>query len=901
MTRLFKRSKRRPLPVWLLLVGLLTPGTLQAQVPPNEDWRQVDSEHFVITSPSRLELLVERAAVSAERAYQLLSDRFVEAPDGRVQLLLTDHQDRANGFATPVPFNRITIFVKPPMDGGNISHFDDWLELVITHELVHTFHLELTGTIGKVTRTLFGRVPGAWPVFPSASTPTWVVEGLATYYESQLTGAGRVNGSWHDMAVRTATLENKFPLVDQASGSSPVWPHGNRPYVFGSTFLQHVSSRYGEDAIARLARALAGQWIPYRLNAAAHDAFEGSIANEWRTWTAQMAQEYEALAGELVDDAPITQGESVESAGRLAQQAVVSPDGALLAFTRSDGRDKTQIRIANLDGSEPRALTRINGVTTLSFTPDGDLVYPQLNFTDRYNLTSDLYQASPSGSVTRLTKGERLTYGSVSPDGSRIVAVREGGGSSQLVMVDRASGEVEAISGSSLDEHWAFPRWSPDGAWIAVARWKPPAFMDIVLVSPEGDRVLEVTRDRALDSYPTWTPDGAQIVWSSDRSGIPNLYAASVPSGSGLPAARQITNMLGGATHPSVDPSGSWIYYSSYHSDGWHIERVPYRPGEWFDPQPLHERFSREAPPSPELDIALTEARDYGAWQTLRPYYWAPLFAPAETALNEARDRQDVIKPAVGLQIAGVDLVGRHAFALSGQITTDGDRFIGGLSYAFNGLGNPGLGLTLFQSYDASSSSFNVQFQDSTTQEFFLVEKEQQATLSTQFLRRRFRSTTALTFSGGLIKETLSLQGLDGSEGPTLSRPRPERTFLQGRVTLSGANNQFRPFSFSGEDGFFGIVSSRVRREADLDSSLRGVLNEDRSFQEVVGEIGGFKAIGWPGFANHVLAFRVSGGAGFGPGANAFHFDVGGAEGRIEAFTGLGLFGGTPLLFPVRG
>ncbi|MGI9627076.1 MAG: BamA/TamA family outer membrane protein, partial [Longimicrobiales bacterium] len=67
------------------------------------------------------------------------------------------------------------------------------------------------------------------------------------------------------------------------------------------------------------------------------------------------------------------------------------------------------------------------------------------------------------------------------------------------------------------------------------------------------------------------------------------------------------------------------------------------------------------------------------------------------------------------------------------------------------------------------------------------------------------------------------------------------------------------------------------------------------------GEIGGFKAIGWPGFANHVLAFRVSGGAGFGPGANAFHFDVGGAEGRIEAFTGLGLFGGTPLLFPVRG
>ena len=43
------------------------------------------------------------------------------------------------------------------MDGGSIPYFDDWLELVITHELVHTFHFEMAGPRGKVARRVFGR------------------------------------------------------------------------------------------------------------------------------------------------------------------------------------------------------------------------------------------------------------------------------------------------------------------------------------------------------------------------------------------------------------------------------------------------------------------------------------------------------------------------------------------------------------------------------------------------------------------------------------------------------------------------------------------------------------------------------------------------------------------------
>ncbi len=92
-----------------------------------------------------------------------------------------------------------------------------------------------------------------------------------------------------------------------------------------------------------------------------------------------------------------------------------------------------------------------------------------------------------------------------------------------------------------------------------------------------------------------------------------------------------------------------------------------------------------------------------------------------------------------------------------------------------------------------------------------------------------------------------------------------------------------------------------MRRENSVAADSRGVAGTDRSYGELTGEVSAFKSLGRLGFANHVLALRVSAGAASGPGADQFHFDVGDAEGSPEPVTGLGLFGGSSRLFPVRG
>lgn len=908
-------------PLTLAVLCLASAGSLRAQTPPpDEDWRQFPTEHFVVTYPSRLAAMAERAADAAERAYALLSERFVDTPSVPVQLLLTDHADIANGFASPTPYNRITIFARPPMEGGSISYFDDWLELVVTHELVHTFHLDMTGTVGKVVRTLFGRLPATWPVFPSGATPTWITEGLATYFESQLTGAGRVRGTWQEMVMRTAALEGSLGTVDQVSGNSPVWPSGHRPYVYGARYFAHMAEAYGEQSMGDFARAVAGLWIPYRFNSAARDAFGTTVSDSWTAWTEHMQEAYRAQARALLEVAPRTEAETVERAGRFAEQAVVSPDGGRLAFVRSDGVDATQIRIASPDGSNARRLTRINGVGgTLSWMPGGDLLFTQLDFNDPYRLTSDLYRAAPNGSVERLTRRQRLTFADVSPDGLRAVAVQEGGGTNILVIVDLATGQVTPLTTPQADRHWAFPRWSPAGDRIAAVRWVPPALMDIVILDESGSVIKEITRDRAIDTTPFWTPDGSAVLWSSDRTGVPNLFAATLQA-DGRPNIRQVTNVLGGASHPSVDPSARWIQFSSYHADGWHIERVPYAPTDWFEPHPLDPRFAAgpvaagadaRDPAGEEASAAPAESpegagrpggeRKYQAASTLLPRYWYPLYAPAEEGTDQGDTRREVFAPSVGLRLLGRDLVGRHDYSISGRLGLDARRFTGGFSYSYNGFGNPRLGLSLSQSHDASSRTLSVRFPDETTRDFFLVERERRAFLSTSVLRRRYRTSTALYLRGGLVSEELTLQDPEGNEGPTLRNPPPHTSYTEMSVTLSGANTQRRAMSFSREDGVRGFVTARARRQRGVDPNSRGVIGEDRGYGEITGELSAYKALGRLGFANHVVGLRFSAGAAGGPGANQFHFDAGGAEGTVETVTGLGLFGGSPRLFPVRG
>src|SRR5207244_2392098 len=114
-------------------------------------------------------------------------------PRGVVDITLADDIDAANGFTTVFPTNRITIYAAPPAGDHGLLFFDSWLRLVTTHELTHVFHLDRSRGLWSGLQQVFGRAPG---LFPNEYQPSWVIEGIATYYESRFTNAGRGRGSF---------------------------------------------------------------------------------------------------------------------------------------------------------------------------------------------------------------------------------------------------------------------------------------------------------------------------------------------------------------------------------------------------------------------------------------------------------------------------------------------------------------------------------------------------------------------------------------------------------------------------------------------------------------------------------------------------------------------------------
>jgi WD40-like Beta Propeller Repeat len=898
---------------WLFKLAVVSvllgawPRSLSAQVPPDEAWRTLDTEHFRVTFPERLEALGRRAADRAERAYGELTVALAEPPRGTIDLLITDHQDVSNGFAQVNPSNRITVFARPPVDDLSLGYFDDWMELVITHELTHIVHLDRTEIgIGKLLRGVFGRVTAPWPFFPGVGTPRWVTEGIATWYESRLTNSGRVRGTFNEMVLRTAALEGRFEGVGPASGESPQWPSGTRAYAYGSLFFDYLLQKHGEGRMSAFVDAVAGQWVPYRLDAAGERAFGETVSHAWREWADRGIAEAQALDGRISALAPITEPERLTHGARWAMNPAVSPDGTRVVYARADGKSDSQLTEAAPDGSGSRSLSRTNGLVTFDWMPDGDLLVSQNEFNDRYRVFADLYVVTPDGSQRRLTHGARIEQPSVVPGGARAVGVLQGDGATGLASVNLVTGEVTELVAPETDVLWSFPRVSPNGRWIAASRWSPEAFTDIVILDARGTLVTEVTRDRALDVAPAWSPDGRWVVWGSDRTGIPNILAAPVdPETAEAGAPRLVTNVRTGAAYPSVDPSASWVYFSGYHVDGWELERARFDPESAPLAPPVSGRFAEASPP-PTRGSAAGEVRKYSPWSTLAPRYWEPLYRdPVRTRAIRTSDLflrgRQLLGAAVGAQTSGIDLVGRHSYGAFARVFTTGGKWEGGASYRYAGLGNPTLALTARQFWDEDGPRVTRRDDAAPLDTLFVLERDRSLSASVTFSRPRWRDRFDLTLSGGVVWEHQEL--LDNALGLTsqyrLSRPESRLSDFSVSAFFSTARSH--PLQMGGDRGASLFARARTRNELSLPDSLVGSAGSDRSVDDVIGRIRVYLPLSLPGYSSHVIALRASGGAARGPNAGAGFFDVGGASGSGETVTGLDLFGGGALFFPVRG
>jgi len=102
------------------------------------------------------------------------------------------------------------------------------------------------------------------------------------------------------------------------------------------------------------------------------------------------------------------------------------------------------------------------------------------------------------------------------------------------------------------------PPLSGSGGGVLAVASKHDGDWEIYLINADGSELRQLTDNSAKDSWPSWSPDGKQIVFMSDRAGSWGIYVMNA-DGSGQHAVASGT----GEYEPSWSPKGDKIVYSS--------------------------------------------------------------------------------------------------------------------------------------------------------------------------------------------------------------------------------------------------------------------------------------------------------------------------------------------------
>lgn len=632
---------------------------------PKREWKTIETSHFVIHYYEPLGRVAQRVAEVGEYAHAILAPRLDHTPSEKCQVLLVDDTDGANGFASVLPRNAITLFATAPGDESVLSDHDDWLYGLVAHEYTHILHLDTMTGLPKLYNAIFGKT---WA--PNQIMPRWLIEGIATYEESKQSSSGRTRASTFDMYLRAALLAQRPIRLDETTGAPRRFPRGNVAYLYGSHFLKYVFDRFGEDTLRQMIHAGGAYPVPFAVNRQIAQVVGKSFDALYDDWLGHLRDKY-ALQAQAVERAGLRAGTRVTFSGEANLQARFSADGREIIWFQSDGHSRPRMRSMPRDGDAhaAREVFAADGLGLVRMLPDGGAVYEQSQIVRREYAFQDLYWWDKrTGTTTRLTWSERARDPAVSPDGRWIAYSRNGNSSSEIVVMPFAAGAPGRVIWRGQDFEQAYhPAWTPDGRALVFSAWRRGGLRDLLMTDIASGATRELTHDRALDGAPWVAPDGRYVYFDSDRTGITNIFAYDLRDDS----IWQVTNVLGAAFEPAVSPDGKTLVYQGFRDRGFDIYRLTIDPSQWQRAEPYFDDRpdATVVPSNPQI---ATAPRPYRALATLAPQSYVLQTQFASTALSAT------------VQTGGSDVAGLHAYSLAAGVNlTDGTSNLGG-SWSYN-------------------------------------------------------------------------------------------------------------------------------------------------------------------------------------------------------------------------
>jgi Tol biopolymer transport system component/serine/threonine protein kinase len=240
-----------------------------------------------------------------------------------------------------------------------------------------------------------------------------------------------------------------------------------------------------------------------------------------------------------------------------------SPHGLRIAFwgLHGEGGQRDISSIPATGGEETKITTSPAVDWNPVWSPDGKFVYFSSDRGGSMNLwrvAVDEKSGKPLGEAKPVTTPSIWSgFLSISQDGKNVTYTSlERRSNIQKLAFDS---EKEILTGPPVpvtegSKVYDFPSVSPDGQWVTFRSTGKQE--DIYLCRTDGKELRKLTDDAFRDRGPSWTPDGKQIIFYSDRTGRYQFWSINA-DGSGM---HQLTEQIGRS-----------LWFPKYSPDGLHI------------------------------------------------------------------------------------------------------------------------------------------------------------------------------------------------------------------------------------------------------------------------------------------------------------------------------------------